>query len=64
MDAQPRNKRDVERLQILVSKERQAKQCDRYRIALLALLGLEALQIADKVGYSRQTMQLRVYRWS
>ena len=63
MDVQPRNKHDVERLQILVSKERQAKQRDRYRIAVLALQGLEALQIADKVGYSRQTVQQWVYRY-
>ncbi len=34
---QPRNKQDLDRLQTLVSKERQAKQRDRYRIALLAL---------------------------
>jgi len=63
MDVQPRNKQDLDRLQTLVSKERQAKQRDRYRMALLALQGFEALQIADKVGYSRRTVQQWVYRY-
>ncbi len=63
MDVLPWNTQDLDRLHTLVSKERLAKRRDRYRIALLALQGLEAVQIADKVGYSRRTVQQWVYRY-
>ncbi len=58
MEVQPRQKEDLEWLQERVAKERDAKQRDRYRIVLLALQGFGAVQVADKVGCARRTVQL------
>jgi transposase len=63
MDVVPRDGNDLEVLKRLVAKERVARLRDRYRIVWLALQGLEALQIADKVGCSRRTVQQWVYRY-
>jgi transposase len=63
MEVRPRQKTDLEWLQEQVAKERDARQRDRYRIALLALQGFTAVQIADKVGCARRTVQQWVYRY-
>ena len=63
MEVRPRRKKDLEWLQSRVAKERDAKQRERCRIVLLALGGLTAVQIADKVGCSRRTVQQWVYRY-
>jgi transposase len=63
MEVQPRRKKDLEWLRERVAKERDAKQRDRCRIALLALQGFTAVQIADKVGCARRTVQQWVYRY-
>jgi transposase len=63
MDVRPRRKKDLEWLQERVAKERDARLRDRCRVVLLALRGLMATQIADKVGCSRRTAQQWVYRY-
>lgn len=63
MEVRPRREKDLEWLQTRVAKERDAKQRDRYRIVLLALRSFTALQITDKVGCSRRTVQQWVYRY-
>lgn len=63
MEVRPRCKNDLEWLQERVAKERDARLRDRCRIVLLALRGFMAVQIADKVGCSRRTVQQWVYRY-
>lgn len=63
MEVRPRRKKDLGWLQERVAKERDAKQRDRCRIVLLALRGFTAVQIAEKVGCSRRTVQQWVYRY-
>ena len=63
MEVQLRQKKDLERLRERVAKERDARQRDRYRIVWLALQGFTAVQIADKVGCARRTVQQWVYRY-
>lgn len=63
MDVRPRHRTDLEWLQERVTKERDARQRDRCRIVLLALQGNTALQIGDRVGCSRRTVQHWVYRY-
>jgi len=63
MEVELRQKKDLEPVRERVAKERDAKQRDRYRIALLALQGFTAVQIADKVGCARRTVQQWVYRY-
>ncbi|MCC6428916.1 MAG: winged helix-turn-helix domain-containing protein [Phycisphaerales bacterium] len=54
---------DLERLEELVGAERDAKQRDRYRIALLAPRGWEAEQIAGAMCSNRRTVQAWAYRY-
>ncbi len=63
MEVQLRQEKDLERLRERVAKERDARQRDRYRIVRLALQGFTAVQIADKVGCARRTVQQWVYRY-
>jgi transposase len=54
---------DVARLEELVASERDGKQRDRWRMALLALKGWEAVEIAEALSSSRRTVQSWVYRY-
>lgn len=63
MEVQARQAKDLEHLRERVAKERDARQRDRYRIVLLALQGFGAVQIADRVGCARRTVQQWVYRY-
>ena len=63
MEVRPRHSEDLEWLQERVAKERDARQRDRCRIVLLALQGHTAVQIGEKVGCSRRTVQHWVYRY-
>jgi DNA-directed RNA polymerase specialized sigma24 family protein len=48
---------DVDRLTRLVVQEKHADRRDRYRIALLALRGLEKLEIAEILGVAKSTVE-------
>jgi DNA-directed RNA polymerase specialized sigma24 family protein len=63
MNVTEREPGDVQRLEKLVAAERHAKQRDRYRMALLALRGWEAVEIADALSSNRRTVQAWVYRY-
>lgn len=63
MQVREREAGDRERLQELVGVERDAKQRDRYRIALLALRGWEAEEIAEAMCSNRRTVQAWAYRY-
>lgn len=54
---------NMARLEELVAAEGHAKQRDRYRMALLALKGWEAVEIADALSSNRRTVQAWVYRY-
>jgi transposase len=54
---------DGDRLEALVAAERDAKQRDRYRIALLAIKGWEAVDIAHALSSNRRTVQAWAYRY-
>lgn len=63
MNVKEREVGDQERLETLVARERDAKQRDRYRIALLALKGWEAGRIAEAFSSNRRTVQAWAYRY-
>ena len=63
MNATERDTGDVQRLEKRVAAERHAKQRDRYRMALLALKGWEAVEIARALSSNRRTVQAWVYRY-
>lgn len=63
MQVRAREAGDVERLEALIDGERQARQRDRYRMALLAIRGWEAPEIAEALSSSRRTVQAWVYRY-
>ena len=54
---------DVGRLRELIRKTGNAKQRDRYRIALLAIEGREKLEIAEVLGVAKSTVELWAYRY-
>lgn len=54
---------DVQRLEELIDEERNAKQRDRYRMALLAVRGWEANDIAEALCSNRRTVQAWAYRY-
>src|SRR3954470_5050448 len=54
---------DVARLLEAVRKERDALRRDRYRAVAMALEGKEALQIAERLGRSRRSVQDWVYAY-
>lgn len=54
---------DLERLTKLLNRESKGKQRDRYRMALLALRGWDALRIAEALSSNRRTVQAWVYRY-
>lgn len=54
---------DRARLETLVVAERDAGQRDRYRVALLAITGWEAVDIARVLSSSRRTVQAWAYRY-
>ena len=63
MDVREREGGDVARLEALIASERGAKQRDRYRMALLALRGWDAVGIAAALSSNRRTVQAWVYRY-
>lgn len=63
MDVAEHEVGDVARLESMVAAEPAAKQRDRYRMALLAVRGWEAIDIAVALGSSRRTVQHWVYRY-
>lgn len=54
---------DSQRLEEHIGAERDAKQRDRYRMALLALRGWEATDIAEALSSNRRTVQEWAYRY-
>ena len=54
---------DAARLEELIGAEKHADQRDRYRIALLALRGLEKLQIASLLGVCKRTVEDWAYAY-
>ena len=54
---------DVERLERLIRRERDAKQRDRFRMVLLALRGEEKLRIAELLGVAKGTVENWVYAY-
>ncbi len=54
---------DGAKLEELISAEKHADQRDRYRIALLALRGLEKLQIAGLLGVCKRTVEDWAYAY-
>lgn len=63
MQIREREPGDIHRLQALIDAERSAKQRDRYRIALLALKGWEAVEIAEALSSGRRVVQVWAYRY-
>lgn len=63
MDVNERVPGDVERLKSLIAAEKSAKQRDRYRMVLLALRGEEKLDIAERLGVAKSTVEQWVYRY-
>lgn len=63
MDIRERESGDRARLEELIDAERSAKQRDRYRMALLALKGWEAPEIAEALSSNRRTVQAWAYRY-
>ena len=63
MDVRVREPGDVEKLQALVRKERDAEQRDRYLVVLHALSGKQTLWIAEGLGRSRAFVQRWVYAY-
>lgn len=63
MEVRERETGDAERLEALIAAERGAKQRDRFRMALLALRGWEATEIAGALSSNRRTVQAWVYRY-
>ena len=54
---------DRQRLEHLIRSERDAKQRDRFRAALLATQGEQAPQIVAKLGRSRRFVQAWAYAY-
>lgn len=54
---------DRQRLKSLIRNTTQAKQCDRYRMALLAIEGGEKLEIAALLGVAKSTVEQWAYRY-
>ena len=54
---------DIERLVRLVRREHNARQRDRFRMALLALRGREKLDIARTLGVAKSTVERWVYAY-
>lgn len=63
MNLMVRDPADIEELRRRAGGERNAKQRDRYRAALLALEGLDAPQIARMLGRSRRFVQSWAYAY-
>jgi transposase len=63
MDIRERELGDRARLEELIDSERSAKQRDRYRMALLALKGWEAREVAEALSSNRRTVQAWAYRY-
>lgn len=54
---------DVQQLKRLIRQEKNAKQRDRYRIALLAIEGWKKLDIASLLGVAKRTVEYWAYRY-
>jgi transposase len=54
---------DLSRLEDLIAAERNADQRDRFRIALLAVRGMEKEEIAALLGVARSTVEQWAYRY-
>lgn len=63
MEVHQRESGDMERLGVLLRKERNAEQRDRYLVVLHALSGRETLWIAGGLGRSRAFVQRWVYAY-
>ena len=63
MDITEREAGDVQRLEELIDEEQNAKQRDRYRMALLAVRGWEANDLAEALSSNRRTVQEWAYRY-
>jgi hypothetical protein len=63
MNVPVRQEGDCERLDALITREKNAKQRDRLRAARLALDGKQALEIAGMLGRSRRFVQEWVYAY-
>ena len=63
MDVKLHDPDDRERLEQLIRGERNAKQRDRFRAALLAALGEQAPQVVAKLGRSRRFVQAWAYAY-
>lgn len=63
MNITERESGDVLKLEALVGAERDAKQRDRYRVALLAIRGWKANDIAEALASSRRAVQEWAYRY-
>jgi transposase len=63
MRVTPRQEGDLQRLDVLIRTERDAKQRDRLRAVRLALDGKEAMEIVAMLGRSRRFVQEWVYAY-
>ena len=63
MDVALRRSDDLKTLETLYRRERNAKQRDRYRVVLLALKGMTAPEIRQRVDRSRTFVQTWVYAY-
>jgi transposase len=63
MDVCEREAGDAARLQERIAAEDDGDQRDRYRMALLAIGGWEAQEIAGALGSNRRTVQAWAYRY-
>jgi transposase len=63
MHVKERQSGDVDQLKELIQRERNAKQRDRYRIALLAIEGREKLEIASILSVAKSTVENWAYRY-
>lgn len=54
---------DRQRLKTLIRSTKQAKQRDRYRMALLAIEGREKLEIAALLNVAKSTVEMWAYRY-
>lgn len=63
MDVQEYQAGDIDRLKTLIRGERDAKLRDRYRVALMAIQGSEAVEIAETLSSNRRSVQCWAYRY-
>lgn len=63
MDVREREGGDVARLEARIAGERDGKQRDRYRMALLAIKGWQAGEVAEALGSNRRSVQEWAYRY-